>query len=405
MSVIYVGSIYPTGKIDELKGMGSAIDFAAETFQTSLLQGLCTYYPELKVITAPNISAYPRVKKMSFSKEEFSLPFSGVAHLFTGFLNIPGIKYLSKCLRIRRAIKNALDKGKDNTIIVYAVHSPFLLALRGIKKSRYKSCLIVPDLPEFMSGNTSRLYLLGKKVDGWLIRMGMKNIDSYVLFSPHMKERLPIGDKPYTHMEGIFNQEGMIDESVEKERYKTILYTGNISRRMGIPNLIGAFRLIPDPDYRLWIRGNGECKEMVLQAMREDNRIVYFDPMPKTDLLKLQKKATVLINPVFSSQAFTRYFFPSKTMEYLASGTPTIMSRLDCLPKEYEPHLFFFNAESIEGIKNKILEVCEKSQDELDAFGKAASEFILTEKNEKKQAGKIVELINSIIRSASDENG
>ena len=397
MNVIYVGSIYPTGKIDELKAMGSSIDFAAETFQTSLLQGLCEYYPQMQVITAPNISAYPRVKKLSFKKEEFSLPFSGMKHLFAGFLNIPGVKFLSKCVRIRRAIKKMLDKGTDNTIIIYAVHSPFLLALCGIKKSKYKSCLIVPDLPEFMSGNTSRLYLLGKKVDGWLIRMGLKKIDSYVLFSPHMKERLPIGDKPYTHMEGIFNTEGVIDEHVEKEKYKTILYTGNISRRMGIPNLIEAFRLIPDPDYRLWIRGNGECKGMVLQAMKEDSRIVYFDPMPKSELFRLQKKATVLINPVFSSQTFTRYFFPSKTMEYLASGTPTIMAHLACLPQDYESHLFFFDDESVEGIKNKIIEVCEKPQAELDAFGKSAAEFILTEKNEKKQAAKIAELINRTI--------
>lgn len=397
MNVIYVGSIYPTGKIDELKAMGSSIDFAAETFQTSLLQGLCEYYPQMKVITAPNISAYPRVKKLSFKKEEFSLPFSGMKHLFAGFLNIPGVKFLSKCVRIRRAIKKMLDKGTDNTIIIYAVHSPFLLALCGIKKSKYKSCLIVPDLPEFMSGNTSRLYLLGKKVDGWLIRMGLKKIDSYVLFSPHMKERLPIGDKPYTHMEGIFNTEGMIEGHVEKDKYKTILYTGNISRRMGIPNLIEAFRLIPDPDFRLWIRGNGECKGLVLQAMKEDSRIVYFDPMPKSELFRLQKKATVLINPVFSSQTFTRYFFPSKTMEYLASGTPTIMAHLACLPQDYESHLFFFDDESVEGIKNKIIEVCEKPQAELEAFGKSAAEFILTEKNEKKQAAKIAELINRTI--------
>ena len=119
MSVIYIGSIYPTGSIDNLKTIGSNIDFAAETFQSSLLQGLCTYYPNLKVITTPNISAYPQVKKLSFSKEEFSLPFSEKKHLFAGFINIPGIKHLSKCLRIRKAIKNSLDGGGDNIIIVY----------------------------------------------------------------------------------------------------------------------------------------------------------------------------------------------------------------------------------------------------------------------------------------------
>ena len=135
---------------------------------------------------------------------------------------------------------------------------------------------------------------------------------------------------------------------------------------------------------------------MILEACKKDSRIKYYESMTKEDLLKLQKKATVLINPVSSLKKFTRYFFPSKTMEYLASGTPTIMSKLDCLPEEYYNHIYFFDDESIEGMKNKIIEVCEKPQDELNAFGKAASEFIINEKNEKKQAEKIVKLLNSI---------
>ena len=396
MSVIYIGSIYPPGSIDELKAAGSYIDFAAETFQTSLLQGLCEYYPNLKVITAPNIAHYPRIKQKEFKGYEFQLSFNQSTHYFTGFSNISYKKFFSKIVRIRKAINASLDGGDDNTIIVYGVHSPFLLALCGIKRSRYKSCLIVPDLPEFMSGSTKWLYLFGKKIDRWFIRLGLRNIDSFILFSPYMKERLSIGNKPYTHLEGIFNVECKLDETVDKELNKTILYTGNISKRMGIPQLVEAFLLIPHPNYRLWIRGNGECKTMVLEAAKKDNRIVYFESMSKKELLKLQKRATVLINPVFSSQTFTRYFFPSKTMEYLASGTPTIMSRLACLPQEYEFHLFFFDDESVEGIKNKIMEVCEKPQAVLDAFGKAASDFILNEKNEKKQAKKVFNFIKGL---------
>lgn len=400
MSVIYIGSIYPTGKIDELKMLGSSIDFAAETFQTSLLNGLFMNYPELKVITAPNVSAYPKIKKAYFAREKFSLPCSKLKHLSVGFLNLPGIKHLSKCIRIRKAIREALDEGNNNTIMIYAVHSPFLLALCGIKKSRYKSCLIVPDLPEFMSNNTSFLYLLGKKIDRWLINKGLKNIDSFVLFSPHMKERLPIDKKPYIHIEGIYNNaESLPTSPIDKEPHKTVLYTGNLSSRMCIPALIDAFISISDPDYRLWIRGDGECKDLVLDASNKDKRIKYIEPMSKAELLVLLKKATVLINPVFSSQEFTRYFFPSKTMEYLASGTPTIMSRLSCLPKEYESYIYFFDSESTEGIRNKIIEVCEKPQTELYAFGKAAAQFILAEKNEQKQATKIVNFLNSISKS------
>ncbi len=396
MNVIYIGSIYTPGQIDELKSLGSSIDFAAETFQSSLIRGLINYCPNLRIITAPNISNYPKIKRKIFDKEEFCLSSNDIKHVFTGFINFPILKHISKIIRIRKAIKLAFISDTDNKIIIYGVHSPFLLALYGISKKRYKSCLIVPDLPEFMSENKKITYLLGKKIDKFFINFGLKNIDSFVLFSPHMKEYLNVDGKPWIHIEGIFNVDNILKEDVKKEDKYTILYTGNISKRMGIPELLEAFSLIKSDKYRLWIRGNGECKSMIMKAIQNDNRIEYFEPMSKKDLLKLQKRATVLINPVASSQKFTRYFFPSKTMEYLASGTPTIMSKLDCLPKEYEPYIYFFYEDSIEGIKNKIIEICEKPKKELDSFGKAATEFIVTKKNETIQAKKIIDFFQKI---------
>lgn len=395
MNVIYIGSIYPTGKIEEWKELGSSIDFAAETFQTSLLQGLCTNYPNLKVITAPNITAYPKVKKMSFSKEEFSMSFSKVIHLFTGFWNIPVLKHISKFIRIRKAVRKSLDEGGDNIIIIYGVHSPFLLSLCGIKESRYKSCLIVPDLPEFMSGSKKCLYLLGKKIDRWFIRKGLRNIDSYVLFSPYMKDKLPMNNCPWTYVEGIFCNDTKIEVN-EVGKHKTILYTGDFSKRYGAVDLLDAFKLINDSNYRLWICGRGDSVEETKKRQEEDNRIQYLGMLSKKEVRTLQKMATLLVNPRHSADEYTKYSFPSKTMEYMASGTPTLMSHLVSIPKEYESHLYFFDDESVEGMKNKIMEICEKPQAELDAFGKAASEFILKEKNEKKQAKKVVELIEGL---------
>ncbi|HPN03975.1 MAG TPA: hypothetical protein PLH76_08155, partial [Rectinema sp.] len=64
--------------------------------------------------------------------------------------------------------------------------------------------------------------------------------------------------------------------------------------------------------------------------------------------------------------------------------------------KEYEPYIYFFDDESIEGIKKKIIEICEKSQEELNEFGKKAAEFIHTQKNEIVQTKKIIEFISNL---------
>ena len=109
----------------------------------------------------------------------------------------------------------------------------------------------------------------------------------------------------------------------------------------------------------------------------------------------MQQQATVLINPRSSKGEYTKYSFPSKTMEYLASGTPTIMCHLPAIPQEYDEYLYYITDESAEGIKSKLIEVCEKPQQELEEFGQKAAEFIKTQKNAFVQAQKVKEMLDS----------
>lgn len=397
MNVIYVGFYYPDGMIEELLGLNSVVDFPGYTFQKAFLTGLDTVYPNIKVISSAYMSAYPKNKKCYFKRQCFSHNGdSSKRDVFTGLLNLPGVKEISKLLRIRKELKKSLIKGDENIVICYETHTPFLLAIASLRRKISKTCLIVPDLPDFMTERRNMLYLLAKKVDKKLIDFAMSFFDCFALFSPHMKERLKIDNKPWVQLEGTYKENSNIGE-VEKEFFKTILYTGNLGERTGIRDLLDAFQMIDSPDYRLWIRGNGEeMKQEILRRQKVDNRIVYYEPMSKDDILRLQRRATVLVNPIRPSQLQTRYFFPSKTMEYLASGTPTIMYKLDCLPEEYYQHVYFVEEESAKSLRDKLVEICEKDNSKLGAFGQSAREFILNDKNPVKQAGKIYGLLSSI---------
>ena len=220
-------------------------------------------------------------------------------------------------------------------------------------------------------------------------------MDGYVLLAPAMRERLPINGKPWIQVEGIYNPEEN-DVKIAKEKEKVILYTGNISKRYGIIDLLDAFDRIKSPEYRLWIRGNGDTYDEIQRRIERDKRIVYFDKMSKRELMELQKRATILINSVHSYEEFTRFFFPSKTLEYLASETPTLMSPLACLPNDYHPYIYFFKDETIEGMAKQIVEICEKPTEELDKFGKEASNFIMKYKTPKPQVEKIVSFMKSL---------
>ena len=116
--------------------------------------------------------------------------------------------------------------------------------------------------------------------------------------------------------------------------------------------------------------------------------------MPKNEILKLQRQATVLINPRQNEGEYTKYSFPSKTIEYLASGTPLVAYKLDGIPDEYDEYLYYVENNSVEALKSKLVEVCEQTDEERREFGERASKFVLENKNPQKQAERIIKFIN-----------
>lgn len=395
MELIYIGSFYCDGDIQKLKKMGSDIDYPAHRFQTAILSSLLSYFVNAQIITSPNISPYPKINTKSF-KSYYGL-YSSHNVYFTGYCNVPILKLFSKYLRIKKFLNDLVfESDKEYVLMIYSVHSPFLLASRKyFLRKNIRTCLIVPDLPEYMSAKSNVFYKLAKKIDKLLIDKCIVNIDSFVLLSPYMKNKLQIEGEKNIQIEGIY--EYVYRPSIQPDREcKSILYTGNLDKRYGIIDLLNAFSMIKNDTYQLLICGTGDSLSIIIEKMKLDKRIHYLGTKNKEDIYKLQQGATLLINPRHSSEEYTKYSFPSKTMEYMASGRPVLMSHLKCIPKEYDDYVFYFDEESPEGMKNKILEICEKDEKFLYEFGKKAQEFILNNKTSRVQVKKIYDMINSI---------
>lgn len=393
---ILLGSIYPRSLLNELTRRKLFVDYPANVFQQSLLLGLDEHLHNLTVVTSPVIkSSYSEVKDICKSSRFSHNNGTDEKDIYVGTLPIPGLQMLVELWRVYWAVRKELKKYNeiDNNLIIYALHSPFLLAAVFLRRIvNCTCCVVVPDLPEFMSRQDRPIRRLGKKIDREIINFCLKRLDCYVLLSPYMLDKLPIYNKPWVLLEGIYNASSL-PKNVLKSNNRVILYSGNVSRRYGITELLNAFHLITNNNYRLWICGRGDGLEDVLKMSEVDERISYLGVVNHDEVLVLQRKATVLINPRSSLGEYTKYSFPSKTMEYLASGTPTIMFHLPTIPREYDEFIYYIADESVKGIKNKIEEVCEKQQSELDAFGRKAAEFIISQKNALVQSLKIIELM------------
>lgn len=122
----------------------------------------------MKVITSWGISTYPKVKRLFFSRRKVQDTVAD-DYIYVGAVNLPFVNLISRFIRTRRELKRMLSKSESNIVVVYEVHTPFMLAAVSLRKHIDKICLIVPDLPEFMSAPGSKLKLFLKSIDKKLI--------------------------------------------------------------------------------------------------------------------------------------------------------------------------------------------------------------------------------------------
>src|SRR5690606_24382556 len=133
------------------------------------------------------------------------------------------------------------------------------------------------------------------------------------------------------------------------------------SKKYGIETLLKAFSFTSNPKYKLMICGDGDAKDLVYDYLHKDDRIKYLGKLPHDKTLLLQKNADLLVNPRTPKGEFTKFSFPSKTMEYLALGTPVLMYKLPGIPNEYFNYCYTIDDYSHEALANKINEILSLS--------------------------------------------
>jgi glycosyltransferase involved in cell wall biosynthesis len=99
---------------------------------------------------------------------------------------------------------------------------------------------------------------------------------------------------------------------------------GGLDEANGIRMALEAFSLLRGAHFRFRIAGDGPLAAAVRCAAATDRRIEYLGFIPFERVLSLYSQSDVLMNLRITRALDTRFLFPSKLMECLASGTPVI---------------------------------------------------------------------------------
>jgi len=365
---------------------------AVNTFQWNLLDGFLAHDPDMTIVDTMPVGSWPRnYGQLFFGSRKWT--YGGMPCVEPSFVNLPVIKQsMRKWGYIRAAEQWIKAHPGDKTILIYSLYPPFLEAADHIKRHypEVRVCVIVTDLP-------GKYGVRRKKLKTWYDSRSLgllQRVDSFVLLTEQMTIPLQVGDRPYVVVEGICNEKGSLSESGEKK--KAVLYAGSLNPVYGILDLVEAFEKLEDPDCALWICGKGGAEEEICRRAAADPRIQYKGYLSKQEIYALQARAAVLVNPRRNEGEYTKYSFPSKTMEYMVSGTPVLMYALDGVPEEYWQYGYFIGPKGLPSLEEGLRYVLGLSEEARSTRGAAARDFVLKNKNGSVQAEKILRFLESI---------
>ena len=95
-----------------------------------------------------------------------------------------------------------------------------------------------------------------------------------------------------------------------------------MNTKFGIKNLVDAFSLIESNNYRLVLCGTGDAEDYIKEKIATDERIIFVGQVTVEIAREWMQKADILVNPRQNDEEYTKYSFPSKTLEYMLAAKP-----------------------------------------------------------------------------------
>lgn len=391
--ILFLGYVIEPNEVDGYKG----ISIAGNKMQWNVIKNMSQFDDiEIDSVTITPHAAFPREKVIWQRKKSVNL-LSGVTSYEISYCNLPFIKQLWQVISVYRTAKKLIKANGYDTVFCFNLFPQVGIPMRWLK-NKFRTidtvCLLA-DLP--IDDNTTR-----RGLSKWLRYLferstwkSMKTCDRYIVLNKFVVEKY-LPEKSYIVVDG-----GVDENDIEKypeTEYNpaehNVLFCGALTEYNGISNLLNAMELMGETDIKLDIYGGGYLEDIVKEAADRTGNIRFYGRVSNDEILKKQREAWLLINPRVIDDPISQVTFPSKTFEYLLSGTPVLSTRLNGYGKEYDDCMFWIDSSNDEEIAKAIKAIYNLDRNELISRAGRARAMIITRKTWRQQVKKIVEYLN-----------
>lgn len=385
-------------------GNYSGVSVAGNKMQLNIIKNLNKQKGvHLKTVSVRPIAQFPNDKSIILNHNIETVDSIELDQI--SFLNLPAIKTYSQSHSVFSEVKKYLKKhGTNETIILTFNMFPQVgvPALKIQKDYGVPVVSIIADLPidysikrgvlssKFYGAYNNKTKALIKETNHLIVL----NKYAALKFAPEAE---------YIVIDGGVDLEE-VKNADQNYNYteKNLMYCGSLHKYSGALNLALAMNYIESHNIYLDIYGDGEDKEKIIELTKTDNRIRYHGTVDNKTVMQKQREAFLLVNPRPVDDPISQVTFPSKIFEYILSGTPVLSTRLKGFTDEYNDKMIFFKDDSLSGLSEGINIALSKSDNELMQYSKRAYEFVVSERNWKKQTAKIHDYLLSVLNQEKD---
>jgi glycosyltransferase involved in cell wall biosynthesis len=111
----------------------------------------------------------------------------------------------------------------------------------------------------------------------------------------------------------------------------------------------------------------------------------------------MYRTSDVLLNIRLTKSIDTRYFFPSKLIEFLAAGVPTITTSVAHVEDEFDGLVYVLHDETAEALAELMSFVASKSDQERSTLASRARAFAIRHKTWDVQAAKVARYLAQLV--------
>jgi len=400
IELAFVGSVMP----DSPEFVSPVFSRAGVMYQHNLLAGLAAsdLVPSL-VLSYRQLAAFPRGRPL-FVRGEAAALLPSVRVRLLPFINATPVKQVGLGALTFAELLRWCWAHREATRVIHVFNLTVPPGIFVLLAARLGGAIAVVSLNDINEPGETVPDTWLNRFDFWMQERLIPRFDAHVVVADAIAEAFLPG-RDYVRVEGGVTSQ-MLDRGaansarIERGVFKMVL-AGTLNEANGVRLTLEAMARIEDPHVRLCIAGRGPLEAEIRAAAAVDPRIEFLGFLPLDGVLALYRDADLLLNVRLTRTLRTRYFFPSKLMEFLASGTPVLTTCPAHVRDEYRDLAYLLTLEEPQALADMVTGIVARSSDERTLRAERARSYMAEHKAWPVQGRKVADFIRGVVARMS----